>query len=87
MYAIRSYYETQVKSLAQQLEEGQQLYLQTVQETQQQLHRQEIRLNWLAMVAAFALLLAAVACAILIWDVQKNAGLLAAMSADSYNFV
>jgi len=74
--------QTQVKSLAQQLEEGQQLYLQTVQETQQQLHRQEIRLNWLAMVAAFALLLAAVACAILIWDVQKNAGLLAAMSAD-----
>jgi FKBP-type peptidyl-prolyl cis-trans isomerase FklB len=74
--------QLQVKSLAQQLEEGQQLYLQTVQDTQLQLRRQDMRLNWLTMVSAFALLLAVVASAILIWDVQKNAGLLAAMSAD-----
>ena len=74
--------QLQVKSLAQQLEEGQQLYLQTVQETQLQLRRQDMRLNWLTMVSAFALLVAVVASAILIWDVQKNAGLLAAMSAD-----
>jgi len=74
--------QIQVKSLAQQLEEGQQLYMQTVQETYQQLRRQDARLNWLTMVSALALLLAAVACAILIWDVQKNAGLLAGMSAD-----
>ena len=74
--------QIQVKSLAQQVEEGQQLYLQTVQETQLQLRRQDMRLNWLTMVSAFALLVAVVASAILIWDVQKNAGLLAAMSAD-----
>ena len=72
----------QIKSLAQQLEDGQQVYLQTVQETQLQLRRQDTRLNWLAMVSGFALLLAAMASAILIWDVQKNAGLLAGMSAD-----
>jgi len=74
--------QIQVKSLAQQLEDGQQLYMRTVQETQLQLRRQDMRLNWLTMVSAFALLLAAVASAILIWDVQKNAGLLAGMSAD-----
>jgi FKBP-type peptidyl-prolyl cis-trans isomerase len=73
---------TQVKSLAQQLEDGQQLYLQTVQETQLQLRKQDMRLNWLTLVSVFALLLAAVACVIFIWDVQKNAGLLASMSAD-----
>lgn len=72
----------QVTTLAQQVEEGQQLYLQTVQETQLQLRKQEMRLNWLALVAAFALLLAAIACVIFIWDVQKNARLLAGMSAD-----
>ena len=71
-----------VESLAQQLEDGQKLYLQTVQETQLQLRRQDMRLNWLTMVSAFALLLAGVASAILVWDVQKNAGLLAGMSAD-----
>jgi uncharacterized coiled-coil protein SlyX len=74
--------KAQVKTLAQQLEDGQQLYLQTVQETQMQLRKQDMRLNWLTLVSAFALLLAAVASAILIWDVQKNAGLLAGMSAD-----
>ena len=42
--------QLQVKSLAQQLEEGQQLYLQTVQETQLQLRRQDMRLNWLTMI-------------------------------------
>jgi len=74
--------QTQVKTLALQLEDGQQLYLQTVQETQLQLRKQDMRLNWLTLVSAFALLLAAVASAILIWDVQKNAGLLAGMSVD-----
>jgi uncharacterized coiled-coil protein SlyX len=74
--------QTQVNSLAQQLEDGQRLYLQTVQETQLQLRKQDMRLNWLALVSAFALLLAAAASAILIWDVQKNAGLLTGMSAD-----
>ncbi|HYQ70790.1 MAG TPA: FKBP-type peptidyl-prolyl cis-trans isomerase, partial [Gammaproteobacteria bacterium] len=74
--------QNQVKSLARQLEEGQKVYLQTVQETQLQLRKQDMRLNWLAMVSGFALLLAAVASGILIWDVQKNAGLLAGMSAD-----
>jgi len=72
----------QVKSLARELEEGQQLYLQSVQETQLQLRRQDMRLNWLRLVSFFALLLAAMASAILIWDVQKNAGLLAGMSTD-----
>jgi hypothetical protein len=72
----------QVKALERQLEDGQQLYLQTVQETQLQLRKQDMRLNWLTLVSVFALLLAAVASAILIWDVQKNAGLLAGMSAD-----
>jgi FKBP-type peptidyl-prolyl cis-trans isomerase/uncharacterized coiled-coil protein SlyX len=72
----------QLGSLAQQVEDGQQLYLQTVQETQLQLRRQDTRLNWLALVSVFALLLAAVASAIFIWDVQKNASLLAGMSAD-----
>jgi len=74
--------QAQVNTLAQQLEDGQRLYLQTVQETQLQLRKQDMRLNWLALVSAFALLLAAAASAILIWDVQKNAGLLAGMSAD-----
>ena len=72
----------QINSLARQLEEGQQVYLQTVQETQLQMRKQDTRLNWQAMVSGFALLLAAMASAILIWDVQKNAGLLAGMSAD-----
>ena len=72
----------QVQTLAQDLEEGQQLYLQSVQETQLQIRKQEMRLNWLRLISVFALLLAAVACAILIWDVQKNAGLLAGMSSD-----
>jgi hypothetical protein len=71
-----------VNTLAQELEDGRRLYLQTVQETQLQLRKQDMRLNWLTLVSAFALLLAVVACAILIWDVQKNASLLAAMSAD-----
>jgi FKBP-type peptidyl-prolyl cis-trans isomerase len=74
--------QARVNSLAQQQEDGQKLYLQAVQETQLQLRKQDMRLNWLAVVSAFALLLAAVASAILIWDVQKNAGLLAGMSAD-----
>jgi len=64
---------TRVNTLAQQLEDGQRLYLQTVQETQLQLRKQDTRVNWLTLVSVFALLLAAVACAILIWDVQKNA--------------
>jgi hypothetical protein len=72
----------QVQTLARELEEGQQLYLQTVQETQLQMRKQDMRLNWLRLISVFALLLAAVACAILIWDVQKNAGLLAGMSTD-----
>jgi hypothetical protein len=72
----------QVQTLARDLEEGQQLYLQTVQETQLQIRKQDMRLNWLRLISIFALLLAAVACAILIWDVQKNAGLLAGMSSD-----
>ena len=72
----------QVNALAQQLEDGQQLYLKTVQETQLQLRKQDMRLNWLRLVSVFALLLATVACAILVWDVQKNASLLAGMSAD-----
>jgi FKBP-type peptidyl-prolyl cis-trans isomerase FklB len=72
----------QVQTLARELEEGQQLYLQTVQETQLQMRKQDMRLNWLRLISVFALLLAAVACAILIWDVQKNAGLLAGMSSD-----
>ena len=73
---------TQVQTLARELEDGQKLYLQTVQETQLQMRKQDMRLNWLRLVSVFALLLAAVACAILIWDVQKNAGLLAGMSSD-----
>jgi hypothetical protein len=72
----------QVQTLARELEDGQKLYLQTVQETQLQMRKQDMRLNWLRLVSVFALLLAAVACAILVWDVQKNAGLLAGMSSD-----
>lgn len=72
----------QVQTLARELEDGQQLYLQTVQETQLQIRKQDMRLNWLRLISIFALLLAAMACAILIWDVQKNAGLLAGMSSD-----
>jgi len=73
---------TRVQTLARELEDGQKLYLQTIQETQLQMRRQDMRLNWLRLVSVFALLLAAVASAILIWDVQKNAGLLAGMSSD-----
>ena len=41
-----------------------------------------VRLNWAIAAAGFAVLLGTVAGAVLIWDVQKNAALLAGMSRD-----
>jgi len=72
----------QIRALERQVDDSQQLYLQSVQETQLQIRKQDMRLNWLMLVSGLALLMAATASAILVWDVRKNAGVLAGMSAD-----
>jgi hypothetical protein len=43
-------------------------------------HIQDQRLNWTMMAAVFAMMLSTVAGGILIWEVQKNAGILAGMN-------
>ena len=68
----------QIKALADE----NRLYQQTGRETQTELRRQGLRLGWTMMVAGIAVVLATVSGAILIWEIQKNAGLLASMYKD-----
>ncbi|MGB7934085.1 MAG: hypothetical protein WCH04_18030 [Gammaproteobacteria bacterium] len=71
-----------ISTQEQKLDLEHQLYLHTVQEIQSQVHSQDQRLNWTMMAAVFAMLLGSVAGGILIWDVQKNAKILAAISME-----
>lgn len=74
--------DSQVRTLENKLDLEHRLYMHTVQEVQSQVRNQDLRLNWTMMAAVFAMLLGTVAGVILIWDVQKNAGILAGMSKD-----
>ncbi len=74
--------DQQVRTLATRLENEHQFYLKTFQELQGRFHRQDVRMNWAIIVAAFALLLGTVAGTYLIRNVQKNATLLSGMSQD-----
>jgi len=73
---------SQVRTLEKKLDLEHQLYLHTVREIQSQVRSQDLRLNWTMMTAVFAMLLGTVAGGILIWDVQKNAGILSNLSMD-----
>ena len=66
----------------EKLEAEYRLYEGMLQEVQAQLRRQDRRLVSAVWVAAVALLLAVVAGAVLIWEVQRNATVLNSMSAD-----
>lgn len=66
----------------EKLEAEHRLYESMLQEVQAQLRRQDRRLVFAMWVAAFVLLLAVVAGAVLIWEVQKNATVLNSMNAD-----
>jgi hypothetical protein len=70
--------DKQIKALADE----NRLYQQTGRETQTELRGQGLRLGWTMMVAGIAVVLATVSAAILIWETQKNTGLLASMNKD-----
>ncbi len=74
--------DSEVRILEKKLDLEHRLYVHTVQEVQSQVRNQDHRLNWTMMAAVFAMLLGTVAGGILIWDVQKNARILAGMSMD-----
>jgi FKBP-type peptidyl-prolyl cis-trans isomerase len=74
--------DNQVKILGIRLENEHQQILKTFQEMQGRLRKQDTRMNWILIVAGFALLLGTGAAVVLIWDVQKNSTLLAGMSRD-----
>jgi FKBP-type peptidyl-prolyl cis-trans isomerase len=74
--------EDYVRSVSEKLENEHRLYANMLQEIQLDQRRQDQRVSWTIIVAGFALLLGTVAGAILIWDVQKNARILADMSSD-----
>jgi chromosome segregation ATPase len=71
-----------IRTQEQKLDLEHQLYLHTVREIQSQVHSQDQRLNWTMMAAVFAMLLGSAAGGILIWDVQKNAKILGAISME-----
>jgi hypothetical protein len=71
-----------VSQLEQRLKSERQDYLNTFQDLLGRLRKQDVRLNWTLTAAAFALLLGTAVGAVLIWDVQKNAKMLAGMSSD-----
>ena len=71
-----------VSQLELRLKSERQDYLSTFQDLLGRFHKQDVRLNWTLTAAAFALLLGTAVGAVLIWDVQKNAKMLAGMSSD-----
>lgn len=72
----------QVNVLGSRLESEHRLVLKTFETLQDRLRKQDVRMNWMITAASFAILLGTVAGAVLIWDIQKNATLLAGMSRD-----
>jgi FKBP-type peptidyl-prolyl cis-trans isomerase/predicted nucleic acid-binding Zn-ribbon protein len=74
--------DNHVRELGNRLENDRQDYLKTWQDMQGRLRKQDVRMNWTITAAGFALLLATVAGAVLIWGVQKNATMLSSMSQD-----
>jgi hypothetical protein len=74
--------DSHVSTLEKKLDLEHRLYTHTVQEVQSQVQVQDQRLNWTMMAALVAMLLGAVAGGILIWDVQKNARVLAGVNEE-----
>jgi len=74
--------DIKVKMLGSRLDSEHRHVLKTFEELHGRLRKQDVRLNWTFTAAGFALLLGTAAGAVLIWDVQKNAALLASMSQD-----
>jgi FKBP-type peptidyl-prolyl cis-trans isomerase len=74
--------EDYIRSLEKKLENKHRLFAKTLQEIQLDQRRQDRRANWTIIVAGFALLLVTITGAILIWDMQKNARVLAGMNDD-----
>ena len=71
-----------VKQMEDRLWHEREEYQSLFENTQAHLRRQDSRMSWAITAAMFAMVLGAVAGAILIWDVQKNAKILAGMSSD-----
>ena len=71
-----------IRELEGRLDSERKDYLSILQQMQGTMRKQDSRMGWTMAAAGFALLLGATAGAILIWDVQKNAGMLSRMSTD-----
>ncbi|MGB5259386.1 MAG: FKBP-type peptidyl-prolyl cis-trans isomerase [Gammaproteobacteria bacterium] len=72
----------QITQLDTRLKRERQDYLDTFNGILGRLNKQDARLKWTLVAASFALVLGTVVGAVLVWDVQKNADMLASMSSD-----
>jgi FKBP-type peptidyl-prolyl cis-trans isomerase len=74
--------EDYVRSVEMKLGNKHRLFAKTLQEIQLDQRRQDQRANWTIITAGFALLLVTITGAILIWNMQNNAGVLANINDD-----
>jgi len=74
--------DNQITVLGVKLKNEHQHYLQTSQDIQDRFSKQDLRMNWVIMVAGLALVLGAFTGVFLVRDAQKNAAMLSIMSRD-----